>query len=172
MSGSATVCMYVFTCMYGWLAGWLDGWMFICVRVYVRMYVCMYVCMYVLCIRVCIHVCACIYAYNYVPNYVCMQMCTYACVHACMHLCIIMYRISALVRRCIECLATPNLREHIVPHSRTATRQHCAFSVAGPVTWNGLQIPVHHSTSFLSALKNVMFDRGWAGSASEKAILM
>jgi len=47
-----------------------------------------------------------------------------------------------------------------------------AFSVSGPVTWNGLpvtlrQIPVHHSISFLPALKIVMFDRGWAGSASE-----
>jgi len=29
------------------------------------------------------------------------------------------------------------------------------------------QIPVDHSISFLSALKTVMFDRGWAGCASE-----
>ena len=102
----------------------------------------------------------------------------------------ITYRISALVRRCIEGLSPPYLRElccftaHvqrrcylcsaaqaelIVPCSRTTTRQH--FSVAGPATWNGLpptllQIPVDHSTSFPSALKTVMFDRGWAGSAS------
>jgi len=56
--------------------------------------------------------------------------------------------------------------------SRTATRLRHAFSVAGPATWNGLpvtlrQILVDRSISFLSALKTVMFDRGWAGSASE-----
>src|SRR6218665_1759520 len=105
----------------------------------------------------------------------------------------IAYRVSALVRRCTEGLAPPYLRELccstmqvqrcrclrsaaqaelIVPRSRTATRQRRAFSVAGPATWNGLpvtlrQIPVHHSISFLSALKTVMFDRSWAGSASE-----
>src|SRR6218665_3495986 len=99
----------------------------------------------------------------------------------------IAYRISALVRHCIEGLAPPYLHELcctttqvqrcrclrsatqaelIVPRSRTATRQRRAFSVAGPATWNGLpvtlrQIPVDRSISFLSALKTVvMFDRG------------
>src|SRR6218665_1068418 len=33
------------------------------------------------------------------------------------------------------------------------------------------QIPVDHSISFLSALKTIMFDLGWTGSASEHAIL-
>jgi len=105
----------------------------------------------------------------------------------------IAYRVSALVRHCIEGLAPPHLRELccsttqvqrlrclrsaaqvglIVLRLRTATRQHHAFSVAGPVTWNGLpvtlcQIPVDRSISFLSDLKTVMFDQGWAGSASE-----
>jgi len=56
--------------------------------------------------------------------------------------------------------------------SRTAKRQRRAISVAGPATWNELsvtlrRIPVHRSISFLSALKTVMFDRGWARSASE-----
>src|SRR6218665_803711 len=100
---------------------------------------------------------------------------------------------SALVRRCIEGLAPPYLRELccstmqvqrrrclrsaaqaelIVPSSGTATWQRLAYSVADPVTWNGLpvtlhQIPVDRSISFLSALKTVTFDRGWAGSASE-----
>jgi len=58
--------------------------------------------------------------------------------------------------------------ELIVPRLGAATRQRRAFSVAGPATWNGLpvtlrQIAVDHSISFLSALKTVMFDRGWAG---------
>src|SRR6218665_503402 len=87
----------------------------------------------------------------------------------------ITYRISALVRRCIEGLVPPYFREFccsttqvqrhcylrssvqtelIVPHSRTATRQRRAFSVAGPVTWNGLPttlclMPGGHSNSSL-----------------------
>src|SRR6218665_1469970 len=100
---------------------------------------------------------------------------------------------SALVRRCIEGLAPPYVRELccsttqvqcrrclrsaaqaelIVPSSGTATWQRRAFSVAGSATWNGLpvtlcQIPVDRSISYISALKTVMFDRGWAGNASE-----
>ena len=105
----------------------------------------------------------------------------------------IVYRVSALVRRCIEGLAPPYLRElccpttHtqrrcslrsaaqaelLAPRARTVIRQRRAFSVAGPMTWNGLpvtlrQIPAGHSVSFFSALKTVLFDRGWAGSAPE-----
>ena len=86
----------------------------------------------------------------------------------------IAYRMSALVRHCIEGLAPPYLREFccsttldqhpcclrsavqaelIVPCLRTATRQCRAFSVAGPVTWKGLpatlcQIPIDHSIFF------------------------
>jgi hypothetical protein len=105
----------------------------------------------------------------------------------------IVYRISVLVRRCIEGLAPLYLRELccsttsiqrrcflrsaaqaelIVPRARTAIRQPRAFSVAGPSTWNGLPTmlrltPAGHSASFLTSLKTVLFDRGWAGSASE-----
>jgi len=105
----------------------------------------------------------------------------------------IAYRISALVRRCIEGLAPPDLRELccfttqvqrrcgfcsaaqvelIVSRSKTTTRQCRAFFVAGPATWNGLpvtlcQMPVDHSISLLSDLKIVMFDRGWALSTFE-----
>src|SRR6218665_1804722 len=65
-------------------------------------------------------------------------------------------------RRC--CLRSAAQAELIVPHSRTATRQRCAFSLAGPVTLKGLpaplcQIPVDHSISFVSALKTIIFDR-------------
>jgi exonuclease III len=105
----------------------------------------------------------------------------------------ITYRVSALVRRCIEGLAPPYLRELcrstvaiqrreslrsavqaelLVPRSRTTVRQRRAFAVAGPVTWNGLPValrltPLGLSALFLSSLKTVLFDRGWAGSAPE-----
>jgi len=105
----------------------------------------------------------------------------------------IAYRVSALVRRCTEGLAPPYLRElccptvavprrvslrsavqaeFLVPRARTAIRQRRAFSVAGPVTWNGLPVALRltritHSAQFFSALKTVLFDRGWAGSAPE-----
>jgi len=56
----------------------------------------------------------------------------------------------------------------------------CTFSVLLLVLRPGMgflslfalrQIPVDHSISFLSALKTIMFDLGWTGSASEHAIL-
>src|SRR6218665_245308 len=98
----------------------------------------------------------------------------------------IVYRITALVRRCIEGLAPPYLWEHcfptvaikcrislrssaqmelIVPRTRTVIRQRCAFSMAGPMAWNGLRValrltPVGHSALFLSGLKTTLFDRG------------
>src|SRR6218665_4021527 len=105
----------------------------------------------------------------------------------------IVYRISALVRRCMERLAPFYLRELccstvtiqrrislrssaqaelLVPRMRTVIRQRRAFSVAGPTAWNGLPVAlrltsVAHSALFLSSLKTILFDRGWAGSAPE-----
>ena len=105
----------------------------------------------------------------------------------------IVYRISALVLRCIEGLAPSYLRELccstitiqrrislrssaqaelLVPRTRTVIRQRRAFSVAGPTAWNDLPValrltPVAHSALFLSSLKTTLFDRGWAGSAPE-----
>ena len=73
----------------------------------------------------------------------------------------IVYRVAALVRRCIEGLASPYLREHccptvaikrrislrsseqaelLVPRTRNVIRQRRAFSVAGPTAWNGLTV--------------------------------
>jgi len=45
-------------------------------------------------------------------------------------------------------------------------------AVAGSTAWNGLPValrltPVTHSALFLSSLKTTLFDRRWAGSASE-----
>src|SRR6218665_592916 len=94
------------------------------------------------------------------------------------------YRISALVRCCIECLAPSYLRElccysasylialFCIRHTRTVIRQRRTFSVAGPTAWNGLPLalhltPVGHSALFLSGLNTTLFDRGWAGNAPE-----
>ena len=105
----------------------------------------------------------------------------------------IVYRISTLVRRCIEGLAPSYLRELccssvtiqrrislrssaqtelLLPRTRTVIRHCRSFFVAGPTAWDGLPIalrltPVAHSALFLSSLKTTLFDRGWAGSAAE-----
>ena len=105
----------------------------------------------------------------------------------------ITYRVSALVWRCLEGLGPQYLRELccptsgiqwrsalrsadqallLVPRSRTTTKQRRSFSVAGPVTWNGLPavlrlVPRGHTTMFLTKLKTVLFGLGWTGSASE-----
>src|SRR6218665_4061945 len=60
--------------------------------------------------------------------------------------------------------------ELLVPRSRTAIRQRCAFSVAGLPARNGLPVarhltPVAHSALFLSGLTTKLFDRGWAWSS-------
>ena len=73
----------------------------------------------------------------------------------------IVYRVSALVRPCIEGLAPPYLQELcwpteaiqrrislrssapaelLVPRTRTVIRQHHAYSVAGPTAGNGLLV--------------------------------
>src|SRR5688572_32989056 len=98
----------------------------------------------------------------------------------------IVYRVAALVWRCLLGLApvyltelcSPSLSalgsrslrsvEHgllSVPFARTSTSQRRAFSVVGPSTWNGLpltllSLPGTPSQAFLSQLKMV-------GSASE-----
>jgi len=58
------------------------------------------------------------------------------------------------------------------PHSRTATRQCRALSVAAPTTWIRIpttlrQVPVGHSTSFFTTLEIVLVERGWPGSSPE-----
>src|SRR6218665_3865515 len=58
------------------------------------------------------------------------------------------------------------------PPNGTVIRQRRAFSVGGPMAWNGQPValrlmPVAHSALFLYSLKTTLFDRGWAGSAPE-----
>ena len=60
----------------------------------------------------------------------------------------------------------------LVPFARTATMQNRAFSVVGPVVWNGLpqEIRLLHGTfteAFFAKLKTVLFGRAGVGSASE-----
>src|SRR6218665_1232841 len=93
----------------------------------------------------------------------------------------IVYRVAALVQRCMEGLAPSDLREQccptvtierrislrfsaqaelLIPHTRTVIRQCRAFFVAGPTAWNRLPValrltPVAHSALFLSGLKTL-----------------
>ena len=103
------------------------------------------------------------------------------------------YRVAALVLRCLHGLAPTYLRELcclisvvpgrrilrsaekgvlMVPFARTATMQNRAFSVAGPMIWNGLplELRLHPGSlpeTFLTKLKTVLFGRVGVGSASE-----
>ena len=105
----------------------------------------------------------------------------------------IVYRVSALVWRCLLGAAPAYLQELcrstlgvqgrcalrsstqgelLVPRARTAFRQHRAFSVVGPMVWNGLPLalrlmPRVYSDAFYCSLKTVLFSRGWVGSAPE-----
>src|SRR6218665_2972549 len=59
-----------------------------------------------------------------------------------------------------------------VPLARTSTMQSRAFSVVGPLLWNGLplalrSLPRVFSQKFLQQLKTTLFGRSGVGSASE-----
>src|SRR6218665_1762361 len=59
-----------------------------------------------------------------------------------------------------------------VPFARTSTMQSRAFSVVGPLAWNGLplalrSLPRVFSQKFLQQLKTTLFGRAGVGSASE-----
>src|SRR6218665_3418734 len=59
-----------------------------------------------------------------------------------------------------------------VPFARTSTMQRRAFSVVGPLVWNGLllalqSLPRAFSQKFLQQLKTTLFGRAGVGSASE-----
>ena len=103
------------------------------------------------------------------------------------------YRIAALVWRCslgiapsylVSSLAlssaqggSRSLRSSeqgllLVPFARPSTRQHRAFSVVGPSTWNSLPqdlclLPRTLSSTFFSHLKTALFSRAGVGSTSE-----
>jgi len=62
--------------------------------------------------------------------------------------------------------------ELIVPRARLCLKQHRAFLVVGPSTWNGLPLelrlmPRSNLPAYCRLLKSFLFSRGWAGSASE-----
>ena len=102
------------------------------------------------------------------------------------------FRIAALVRQCQLGIAPQYLQElccstsildHrplrsaqkgllLVPFARTATMQHRAFSVIGPVVWNELPQELRLlagviTGTFFTKLKTVLFCRARVGSASE-----
>jgi len=58
------------------------------------------------------------------------------------------------------------------PFARTSTMQNRAFSVVGPLVWNGLplalrSLPRVFSQKFLQQFKTTLFGRAGVGSASE-----
>src|SRR6218665_1540401 len=60
----------------------------------------------------------------------------------------------------------------LVPFARTSTKQSRAFSLVGPLIWNGLPsqlriFPKAFSPAFFSHLKTALFSRAGVGSASE-----
>ena len=58
----------------------------------------------------------------------------------------------------------------LLPHARTAIKQHRAFSIVGPsacLPYDVHSLPRDLSRSFYKLLKTFIFARGWAGSASE-----
>ena len=103
------------------------------------------------------------------------------------------YRLSTIVWHCVlgiapiyilelfiltsSCTGRQSLRsasrgDFVVPHARTAIKQHRAFSIVGPSVWNSLpseirSLPRDLSSSFYKLLKTFIFARDWAGSASE-----
>ena len=103
------------------------------------------------------------------------------------------YRIASLVWRCQLGIAPTYLRDLCWPVSvaqgsrslrsaakgvlsvlfaRTSTMQSRAFSVVGPVVWNGLPLelrllPRSLSDTFYNRLKTVLFGRAGVGSTSE-----
>src|SRR6218665_3726263 len=107
----------------------------------------------------------------------------------------IVFRISALVWRCLLGLAPAYLRDlchltlgtrgsssirsmergyslSLLPVHCTSTRQTPASSVPGPSVWNGLPLalrllPRVHYDAFNSCLKIALFSRAGVGSASE-----
>ena len=60
----------------------------------------------------------------------------------------------------------------MAPHTRTAIKQHRAFSIVGLSAWNSLpseirSLPRDLSNSFYKLLKSFIFAWAWAGSASD-----
>src|SRR6218665_3257768 len=71
-----------------------------------------------------------------------------------------------------QSLRSASRGDFVVPHARTAIKQHKAFSFVGPSFWNSLpseirSLPRDLSSSFYKLLKTFIFARAWAGSASE-----
>src|SRR6218665_2963947 len=101
------------------------------------------------------------------------------------------YRLSTIVWHCVlgiaptyllelfiltsSCTGRQSLRSasrgnFVVPHARTAIKQHRVFSIVGPSVWNSLpseirSLPRDLSSSFYKLLKTFIFT--WVGIASE-----
>src|SRR6218665_4049879 len=78
----------------------------------------------------------------------------------------------SLSARSILHLRSPEQGLLLVPFACTSTMQSWAFSVVGPLVWNGLplalrSLPRVFSQKFLQQLKSTLFVRAGVGSASE-----
>src|SRR6218665_428509 len=74
--------------------------------------------------------------------------------------------------RSLEGTLSASRGDFVVPHARTAIKQHRTFSIVGPSLWNSLppeirSLPWDLSSSFYKLLKTFIFARAWAGSTSE-----
>src|SRR6218665_311758 len=69
-----------------------------------------------------------------------------------------------------QSLRSASRGDFVVPHARTAIKQHRAFSIVGSSAWNSLaseirSLPRDLSSSFYQLLKTFIFTRGWCVSA-------
>jgi len=98
----------------------------------------------------------------------------------------ILYRLSSIVWRCVlgiaptylldlftltstcsgrQSLHSASRGDFVVPHDRTAIKQHRAYSIVGPSAWNSLpselrSLPRDLSSLFYKLLKTFIFARG------------
>src|SRR6218665_99182 len=68
-----------------------------------------------------------------------------------------------------QSLRSASRGDFVVPHARTAIKQHRAFSIVGPSVWNSLpseirSLPQDLSSSFYKLLKTFIFARAWVGA--------
>jgi len=100
----------------------------------------------------------------------------------------VLYRVSTFVWRCVigaasvylselfvlisscpgrQSLCSASRSDYVIPRSRTATKQHRAFSTTGPTIWDDFLLELHPLPHDLSGSKSVLFTWAWTGSASE-----
>jgi len=85
------------------------------------------------------------------------------------YLCTLHRPVSGLPGR--QALCSSVTGQLLVPRAKTATKQHRAFSIVGPSTWNGLPLeiclqPKNIESAFCRLFKTDLYRHGWAGGTS------